>query len=117
MDRKQAEKLAANLCRHLSSGYSLESYGPLSKAGIKTLQQAYPDILPDSRLEAAARAGRQTWEHIGLQQATGASLGNSRAWSFTMACRYGWTPTVRTESEASHTVQVVRYSPNTSTGG
>lgn len=106
--------LIAGLCRHLREGYSMDSFPGADKGTIKKVLESYPQELDAGSVEIAAREGQLTWERIGRDQATGKSMGNSRAWSFTMGARYGWSDRVQVEAKHSGTVHVavVQYSPD-----
>jgi hypothetical protein len=94
------------LCQHLENGFSVESFEYLSKATILELIKKYPDEFNDDDLEHARRLGRDSWERIGLRQALGDCIGNSRTWFYNMANRYGWRDKIDVESEHKGQVQV-----------
>lgn len=110
-DKNERRKIFRELCNHVSAGYSLESFAPLSLPAIKRYQNLYIDDFPGDELEHALRRGRLEWESIGKRQSTGDCLGNSRSWYYNMANRYGWRDKLDVEAEhkGSVNVNVVSY--------
>jgi len=107
----QEDKLFRNmifkeLVKHLEKGMSLDSFEWISRATLNELMKRYPDEFNDDDLEHARRLGRDSWERIGLRQALGECLGNSRTWFYNMANRYGWRDKIDVESEHKGQVQV-----------
>ena len=110
--RKQIFK---NLLEHVEAGYSLDCFDELSSTSITSFLNDYPHEFSQESLDQSVRRGRGFWEDVGLRQATGKCLGNSRSWIYSMMNRYNWTDKCRVESEAkgSVTVSVVNYgNPN-----
>ncbi len=104
------------LMEHLRAGYSPES----SELGLDLaidLIGVYPNC-PKADFDAAIREGQKTWETIGKGLASGTCLGNSKAWSFTMSHRFGWSD--RQKIDVQHgggvSVNVVTYSQPSSEG-
>lgn len=107
----ERRKIFKELLRHIESGFSLESFGPLSDVSIKKYLKTYPEDFIEEELEEAMRKGRSGWEMIGKKQATGECLGNSRSWYYNMANRYGWREKVDlvAEHKGQVNVSVVSY--------
>lgn len=111
-DISERRKVFRELCDHIASGLSLESFGPLSDVTIKKYLSLYPEEFIEEELKDAMRRGRSYWESIGKRQANGDCLGNSRTWFYNMANRFGWREKLDIEAEhkGSVNVNVVNYS-------
>ena len=71
----------------------------------------YPEEFPREEIELALVKGKEMWERIGLRQANGTCLGNSRSWFYNMANRYGWREKLDVEAEhkGEISVNVISY--------
>jgi hypothetical protein len=105
-DKLYRAMIVRELIKHLEKGMSIESFEFLSRGTINELMKKYPDEFDEADLEHARRLGRDSWERIGLRQALGDCLGNSRTWFYNMANRYGWRDKIDVESEHKGQVQV-----------
>lgn len=103
-DKAERKKIFKELLDHVSSGLSMESFGPLSLTSVKTYLSSYPEEFVQEELDNAIRNSRSYWEDIGKRQANGQCLGNSRTWFYNMANRFGWRE--KLEVEAEHKGQV-----------
>lgn len=102
-DRK---KLFDLLCKHVSAGYSMDSFYFCSKNCLDSMLVNYKDEFDMSLLETAKNKGRFSWETIGMDQSTGKCLGNSRSWYYNMANRYGWSDRSRVETESKGEIKI-----------
>lgn len=107
-------KVFKELKQHIVAGYSLDCYEFLSKKLIMELVNKYPQEFDINELDSSMRAGQKGWENIGRRQAEGTCLGNSRAWAFNMAARYGWSDKqeVKVDHAGQVAVNIVSYSDN-----
>ncbi len=101
----------AELILHLQEGYSIDCFGPISSDTIFELCKDYPDEFNPVALEIVVRKAKTGWEKIGREQAEGKCLGNSRAWFYNMAHRYGWSDKVdiKADIKGSVSVNVINY--------
>lgn len=106
------KKIFENLCKHLSKGFSMDSFEELSYNTIQEYLKIYSSEFKIEELHDSLRKGKLMWETIGYKQATGECLGNSRSWYYNMSNRYGWRDKVDVEQDTKGTltVNVVNYS-------
>jgi hypothetical protein len=102
----ERRRVFKELCTHVKAGYSMDCFILLSDVAIRTYLKDFPDEFVEEELVKAMREGKVYWEGIGMQQAIGTCLGNSRSWYYNMANRYGWSEKAQIESKNSHEVQV-----------
>lgn len=111
LDAKYRASLFAQLCKHVSQGYSIDCFYQLDHQTIAKYLDIYPEEFVREDLEIAKRAGKRAWEEIGRRQSNGECLGNSKSWYYNMCNRYNWTDKV--EAKLEHTgqvaVQVINY--------
>ncbi len=109
-DKKERARIFKELCDHVSAGYSLDCFAPLSAPTIQAYFTRYEEF-DREEFELSLRKGKQMWEGIGRKQATGECLGNSRSWYYNMANRYGWREKLEVEAEhkGQISVNVVSY--------
>lgn len=105
-DAVERRKIFKELCDHVASGKSLECFAPLSDQSVRNYLKLYPLEFVEEELIEAKRKGRDTWEELGIRQANGSCLGNSRTWYYNMANRYGWRERLDIEAEHKGNVQV-----------
>lgn len=105
-DKIERRKIFKELCDHVSKGYSVESFGPLSVVSIRKYLNLFKEEFVQEELDNALRQGRDWWEGIGRRQAAGDCLGNSRTWFYNMANRYGWREKIEVEAEHKGQVNV-----------
>ena len=103
---KYRAQMFSDICSHLRDGYSLDCFGPLSEQSILDYTKLYPEEFVFEDLVEARREGKEGWESIGRDQATGKCLGNSRSWYYNMANRYGWRDKIDIEAQHSGQVQI-----------
>lgn len=105
--------IGERLCQHLASGFSAKSFAEISPKALADVMQKHPMDFDFEALEAAEAEGMRYWESLGRDQSSGKCLGNSRAWSFWMSARYGWTTQARVETDVKQKVevQVISYAP------
>lgn len=103
-DSALRKKLFADLKRHIVAGYSLDCWDVMGQLTIEDFLTKYPEEFDAEELLAAQRKGKLGWENIGRRQAEGTCLGNSRAWYYNMAQRYGWSE--RQQIDLKHDGQV-----------
>ena len=110
-DKNERRKVFKEILAHVSKGFSLESYAPLSVSSIRRYLKDFPEEFCQEELEEAQRSGRAFWEDLGVRQANGSCLGNSRTWYYNMANRYGWREKIEVEAEhkGSVNINVVSY--------
>lgn len=110
-DKSERRKIFKELCDHVSNGYSLDCFGALSDKSIASYLLQYPEEFVREELDDALRRGKNFWEGVGIRQANGSCLGNSRTWYYNMANRYGWREKLEVEAEhkGSVNVNVVSY--------
>ena len=110
-DASERRRVASALCKHLSEGYSVESFSELTTNSLKRYMNLYKEEFIPEEIELAVQQGRDMWESIGRKQATGDCLGNSRTWWLNMAHRYKWSDRVNIETEhkGSVAVNIVSY--------
>jgi hypothetical protein len=110
-DKSLRKRIFSELCRHVERGYSLDCFRSLSDQSIRTYLKLYPEEFNEEVLAESMRKGKETWEDIGYDQATGKCLGNSRSWFLNMVNRYSWRDKIEIEAEHKGTlqVQVVNY--------
>lgn len=110
-DKSERRKMFGELCKHVSKGFSLDCFPPLSVVSIRKYLQTYPEEFVQEELDNAARDGKVYWEGIGHRQAQGECLGNSRTWYYNMSNRYGWSDRqhVETEHKGAVSVNVISY--------
>lgn len=110
-DSSERRRVASALCKHLSEGYSVESFSELTTNSLKRYMNLYKEEFIPEEIELAVQQGRDMWESIGRKQATGDCLGNSRTWWLNMAHRYKWSDRVNIETEhkGSVAVNIVSY--------
>ncbi len=99
-------ELWADLCKHLSGGFSLRCYPKLGEDSIGELSKSYPIECPWAKIIDAQRQGEADWEMLGKRQANGTCLGNSRTWYYNMSHRYNWTDRIDIKAEHSGAVSV-----------
>jgi hypothetical protein len=111
LDKNERRKVFKELCAHIQNGYSLDCFGPLSDTTIRSYLKQYPDEFIEQELQDSLRKAKNNWEEIGLRQANGSCLGNSRSWYYNMANRYGWREKLEVEAEhkGSVNINVVSY--------
>ena len=112
--RAHRDSVYADLLQHLKEGYSFESFGLMSKDTIFLYCKSRADEgWDEEQVLHAAEKGRQMWEHLGVRQAQGTSMGNASAWKFAMSAKYGWSDKV--EQNVNHAgnlqINVVSYAP------
>lgn len=103
-DVTERKRVFKELCDHVASGLSQESYAGLTPEAIVNCFSLYPEEFCKEELTLAKLRGRNYWEGVGKRQADGQCLGNSRTWYYNMANRYGWREKI--EIEAEHKGQV-----------
>ena len=103
-DVEYRKELFRKLQDHVAQGFSVSSFEHLSEDSIKKYCEIFPDEFRRDDLEESMRKSKTFWEGIGLAQAQGKCLGNSRSWIYNMANRFGWRE--RQEIEAKHDAQV-----------
>lgn len=110
-DKNERRKIFKELCDHLKRGYSLDCFVPLSDFSIRKYLKLYPEEFCEEELQETLREGKVNWETIGMRQADGSCLGNSRSWYYNMANRYGWREKIDIEAEhkGQVSVNVVSY--------
>ena len=110
-DAGERKKIFKELCLHISAGYSLDCFPPLSEIKIVEFMKTYPLEFVAEDLADAMRSGKEGWEEIGRRQADGNCLGNSRSWYYNMCNRYNWheKAQIDTKHEGQVTVNVVNY--------
>ncbi len=110
-DKQERIKIFKELISHISTGYSLDCFGPLSDKSIGYFLKTYPQEFVQEELDNAMRDGKNYWENIGHRQAQGSCLGNSRTWYYNMANRFGWREKIDIEAEhkGSVNINVVSY--------
>lgn len=81
----------ADLCTHISGGYSMQSYPGADEDTIYKYGADFPEDCPMAALNEAKRKSRLFWERIGMAGATGKMEGfNAASWIFNMKNRAGW---------------------------
>lgn len=110
-DSAERKRLCDQLCKHLSRGYSVESFSEISTPSLKKYMNLYKEDFDKEQIDIAMQKGRDVWETIGYRQANGQCLGNSRSWYYNMANRYGWRERIDIEAEhkGSIAVNIVSY--------
>jgi hypothetical protein len=110
-DQGLRRQLFARLLKHVECGYSLDCFQELSIESINTFLKEFPEEFCRESLDQSLRGGKRYWEDIGVRQADGKCLGNSRSWVYNMMNRFGWTDKakVETETKGAITVSVVNY--------
>lgn len=108
LDRESTErkKLFKQLCDHVATGYSVDSFYLVGDTTIDRFFKTYPEDFVREDFELAKRKGKANWESIGYRQSTGECLGNSRSWYYNMANRYGWKEKLDVEAEHKGNVNV-----------
>lgn len=111
LDKIYREKLFRELCAHVSKGYSIDCFPPLSENSIREYLSLYKEEFCREKLDIALRKGKGFWEDIGTRQASGHCMGNSRTWFYNMAHRYKWSDRVdvSTEHKGTVAVNIVNY--------
>jgi hypothetical protein len=100
------QELFKSLLLHLSEGYSLDSWSGLNTSVLLGFLEKYPEDMPKDAIDNAIVDGKDCWERLGMRQADGSCMGNSRTWYYNMSNRYGWRDKVDVKSESSGQVQV-----------
>lgn len=103
-DVEYRKELFRKLQDHVAQGFSVSSFEHLSEHSIKKYCEEFPEEFLIDDLEESMRKSKTFWEGIGLAQAQGKCLGNSRSWIYNMANRFGWRE--KQEIEAKHEAQV-----------
>lgn len=111
-DSCERKKLFQNLLGHLREGLSIESFYQLETQRLLSFIERYKNEFDDDEIKLAMQEGRDWWERLGKAQASGQNVGNSRAWWYNMAHRYGWSDKVelKAKHEGTLQVQIVNYS-------
>lgn len=91
------QELCDQLVDHLSHGYSLDCFPPISRNTIKKYLREFPQDFPPERIERAIREGQKWDESVGIAASGGPapdgfnpSNFNVTAWIFRMKNKYGW---------------------------
>lgn len=105
------------LCKHVSQGFTADSFGEVSWCTCKRYLEEFPDDWDAEELARAHAQGQQYWESLGKRQADGSCMGNSRTWFYNMANRYGWTERSQVQQETKGSVQVQIVDYKTASGG
>ena len=110
-DKNERRKIFKELCDHVAGGKSIDCFNWLSANTIRSYLKLYPEEFVAEEMEEAYRKGKCLWEDLGMRQANGSCLGNSRTWYYNMANRYGWREKLEVEAEhkGSVNVNVVSY--------
>ena len=110
-DKAERKKLCKSFCDHLAQGLSKDSFSEVHMQTIERYMKKYPEEFPREEIELALVKGKEMWERIGLRQANGTCLGNSRSWFYNMANRYGWREKLDVEAEhkGEISVNVISY--------
>jgi hypothetical protein len=105
-EASERRKVFKELLTHVSMGYSLDCFEPMSVTTIKKYLKVFKEEFIEEELEQAMRQGKNYWEGLGRSQSNGSCLGNSRSWYYNMANRYGWREKLDIEAEHKGNVQV-----------
>ena len=105
-DKNYRCSICSELCKHLASGYSMESFPGLPRNVIRDLIARYPEDFPACDIDTARAHGMTFWEGLGRAQSNGTCLGNSKSWIYNMSNRYGWRERQEVESDVKGTLQV-----------
>lgn len=106
VDSAYRKEIFKGLLAHLTKGYSLDCYAPLSAERIHEYLQRYPNEFSCEELQETIRQAKTNWEDIGTRQSNGSCLGNSRSWVYNMINRYNWTDKVKVETKGEQQVNV-----------
>lgn len=115
-DMSMRKKLFEELLKHVRAGFCEKNYKYMAPQAIERAFLEFPEEFNREEYEEALRDGYAGWEQIGRRQAEGRCLGNSRAWSFAMSHKFGWSDRVKVEAqtESNVNVSIVSYSDSTS---
>lgn len=83
--------LLENYIKHVTDGYSDESFPDCDMKTFRRYCEAYPVEFPADRIEEARRARQLIWEQMGLEGMLGKYMSfNGMIWKFNMQNRFNW---------------------------
>jgi hypothetical protein len=104
------KKLFESYCKHISSGFSDDSFPDCDIKTFNSVLQQYPEDFPAEKIDKAKRLCLKFWEEKGMGNLTeDGKPYNPTMWIFNMKNRFGWKDrpeSINKENDEDKTVEV-----------